>query len=220
MSIVSIPSVRGSNRLARPLSIPGSHVGAYLNGKSGLLQTANRNGQDACRCAWTDDRGNHRQASADSAAADAPLDHAARALASDTVESLSAAVAGLGLKWTVQLRTSDTSASIRRKQKDRLPTVLVTTPESLSLLLSYPGAQIRFGSVRCVVIDEWHELMGTKCGVQVELALADVRDQRRSCARRCPPLWQTSRRRWPRPSDRPARAVGGDDLRKTTSRSD
>lgn len=98
-----------------------------------------------------------------------------RALAADTVESLSAAIVGLGLNWSVELRTSDTSASMRKKQKERLPTVLVTTPESLSLLLSYPQQRERFASLRAVIVDEWHELMGSKRGVQTELALVHLR---------------------------------------------
>ncbi len=98
-----------------------------------------------------------------------------RALASDTVESLVGAINGLGLNWTVELRTSDTSASVRRRQKAKLPTILVTTPESMSLLLSYVDSLERLQSLQCVVVDEWHELMGTKRGVQAELALARLR---------------------------------------------
>ncbi|HEY7090957.1 MAG TPA: ligase-associated DNA damage response DEXH box helicase [Tepidisphaeraceae bacterium] len=98
-----------------------------------------------------------------------------RALANDTVESLEDAFTGLGLKWRVELRTSDTSASVRRRQKARLPTVLVTTPESMSLLLSYPDALERFDALKCVIVDEWHELMSSKRGVQTELALARLR---------------------------------------------
>jgi ATP-dependent Lhr-like helicase len=98
-----------------------------------------------------------------------------RALAADTVESVSAALAGLKLNWKVELRTSDTSASVRRRQKDRLPRVLVTTPESISLLISYADSSAKFKSLRCVVVDEWHELMGNKRGVQTELALAHLR---------------------------------------------
>ena len=98
-----------------------------------------------------------------------------RALASDTVESLKQAIGGLGLSWTVELRTSDTSSAVRKRQKERLPTVLVTTPESMSLLISYPDALVRLQSLQCVIVDEWHELMGTKRGVQAELALARLR---------------------------------------------
>ena len=98
-----------------------------------------------------------------------------RALAADTVESLSSALDALGLKWMVELRTADTSASVRRRQKARLPAVLVTTPESMSLLTSYPDSADRLRTVRCIVVDEWHELMASKRGIQVELALARLR---------------------------------------------
>ena len=99
-----------------------------------------------------------------------------RALAADTVQSLNTAITDLGLNWSVELRTSDTSASLRKKQKDRLPTVLVTTPESLSLLLSYPDPQNRFASLQAVIVDEWHELMGSKRGVQTELGFRRICD--------------------------------------------
>src|SRR5262249_52888906 len=56
-----------------------------------------------------------------------------------------------------------------------LPTVLVTTPESMSLLLSYLDALERFEALKCVIVDEWHELMSSKRGVQTELALARLR---------------------------------------------
>lgn len=103
-----------------------------------------------------------------------------RALAGDTVRSLREPITGLstsgfGLSWTVEPRTGDTSASVRARQRERLPTCLVTTPESLSIMLSYPDWRDRLESVRCVIVDEWHELMGSKRGVQVELALARLR---------------------------------------------
>ncbi len=98
-----------------------------------------------------------------------------RALATDTADALTQAVTAMGLNWTVGLRTSDTTASVRKKQKDRLPTVLVTTPESLSLLLSYTEGPQRLASVKCIVADEWHELIGTKRGVQAELGIARLR---------------------------------------------
>lgn len=100
-----------------------------------------------------------------------------RALAADTLASLQEPLAhgAPSLNWTVELRTGDTPQSLKAKQRDRLPTVLVTTPESLSLLLSYPGARDRFGTLRAVIVDEWHELMSSKRGVQAELALAHLR---------------------------------------------
>ncbi len=98
-----------------------------------------------------------------------------RALASDTLESLREPLAALAPRWSVETRTGDTSASIRQRQRQRLPPALVTTPESLSLLLSYPEAPQQFRDLDCVIVDEWHELMGTKRGVQTELALAALR---------------------------------------------
>lgn len=99
-----------------------------------------------------------------------------RALAGDTVAALREAAAGIGLaEWRVEARTGDSPASLRAKQRRQLPEVLVTTPESLSLLLSYDDARDRLSRVPCVVVDEWHELLGGKRGVQVELALARMR---------------------------------------------
>jgi ATP-dependent Lhr-like helicase len=98
-----------------------------------------------------------------------------RALAGDTTASLLEPVLEVGLPWSVEMRTGDTSQSVRRRQKERLPTALVTTPESLTLLLSYPDAREKFASLRLVVVDEWHELIGTKRGVQTELGLARLR---------------------------------------------
>ncbi|MGI9077695.1 MAG: ligase-associated DNA damage response DEXH box helicase [Gemmatimonadaceae bacterium] len=68
--------------------------------------------------------------------------------------------------------------AVRARQRRRLPTVLVTTPESLSVLLSREDASERFTGLRLVVVDEWHELLGSKRGVQVELALARLRTLR------------------------------------------
>lgn len=98
-----------------------------------------------------------------------------RALANDTLASLERPVRDLGLNWSVEKRTGDTSSTVKLRQRDRLPTALVTTPESLSLLLSYPDAREKFRTLRAVVADEWHELLGTKRGVQTELALARLR---------------------------------------------
>lgn len=98
-----------------------------------------------------------------------------RALAADLVKNLGAAAADLAPRWIVEGRTGDSSSTERARQSRRLPSALVTTPESLTLLLSYPGWEERFASLACVVVDEWHELFGTKRGVQTELALARLR---------------------------------------------
>lgn len=98
-----------------------------------------------------------------------------RALSADTALALERPLRPLGLNWDVGTRTADTPTSVRTKQKKRLPTVLVTTPESLSLLLTYPDAREKFAGLRLVVCDEWHELFGSKRGVLTELALARLR---------------------------------------------
>jgi ATP-dependent Lhr-like helicase len=94
-----------------------------------------------------------------------------RALAADTLKSLNEAAFG----WRIELRTGDTSSSSKSRQVKSPPDALVTTPESLTLLLSRDEAADLLASVQLVVVDEWHELLGTKRGVQTELALARVR---------------------------------------------
>jgi len=98
-----------------------------------------------------------------------------RALVADTEQSLRTPLKDLNIPWRMESRTGDTRASIRAKQEKRLPTALVTTPESLALLLSRPEAQEQFSHLHLVIVDEWHELMGTKRGVLTELELARLR---------------------------------------------
>jgi len=98
-----------------------------------------------------------------------------RALAADTEHSLRAPLAELGLPWSVERRTGDVSSYAKSRQLKKPPTALITTPESLSLLLSQPNARTFFADLEAVVVDEWHELMGTKRGVQTELCLARLR---------------------------------------------
>ncbi|OZI34395.1 DNA ligase-associated DEXH box helicase [Bordetella genomosp. 10] len=98
-----------------------------------------------------------------------------RALAADTAQALARPLADFGCAWTVGVRTGDTPSTVRAAQDRTLPTALVTTPESLSLLLSRSNAHELLGRVRAVVVDEWHELLGNKRGVQAQLALARLR---------------------------------------------
>ncbi len=101
-----------------------------------------------------------------------------RALAADTLRALQTPLAELapqhaGLaRWTLGARTGDSTSAERSAQQRRLPTALVTTPESLSLMLARADAREQLASVQLVVVDEWHELVGNKRGVQVQLALA------------------------------------------------
>ncbi len=99
-----------------------------------------------------------------------------RALASDTARALREPLAGLGLDWQVGLRTGDASARDKRLAREGRVDVLVTTPESLALLLSYPDSMAKMRQLRCVVVDEWHELLGNKRGVLLQLNLRRLRD--------------------------------------------
>lgn len=98
-----------------------------------------------------------------------------RALASDTVRAMQAPIAELGVPWTVAMRTGDASARDRRLARKGLSDVLVTTPESFALMLSYPDAAQLLAGVRGAVVDEWHELLGNKRGVLLQLSLARLR---------------------------------------------
>ena len=98
-----------------------------------------------------------------------------RALAADTVKALQDPLAALQPAWRVGQRTGDTPSAERARQDRRLPAALVTTPESLSLMLTREGACQELGGVHTVIVDEWHELLGSKRGVQVQLALARLK---------------------------------------------
>jgi ATP-dependent helicase Lhr and Lhr-like helicase len=98
-----------------------------------------------------------------------------RALAGDTENALRRPLDDLQLPWTLASRTGDTSSSQKSKLLRKLPTALITTPESLCLMLSHERLATQLGSLESVMVDEWHELLGTKRGVQTELALARLR---------------------------------------------
>lgn len=98
-----------------------------------------------------------------------------RALAADSARALQAPLEALQIPWSVGLRTGDTSSSERARQTRRQPTALVTTPESLTLMLARADSETSLAHLRMVIVDEWHELIGNKRGVQLQLALARLR---------------------------------------------
>jgi len=98
-----------------------------------------------------------------------------RALAVEIEKSANRAIAGMHSALTTDIRTGDTGASRRAKQLKSLPNILITTPESLHLMLCSKNAGELFGQLEIIVADEWHELMGTKRGVQVELAMSRLK---------------------------------------------
>ncbi|UPG92329.1 ligase-associated DNA damage response DEXH box helicase [Luteibacter aegosomaticola] len=107
-----------------------------------------------------------------------------RSLATDTTQHLSAAVGAMGLPWRVLRRTGDSGSAERARLRRGACELLVTTPESLALLLSYPDARERFARLSGVVVDEWHELVGNKRGTLLQLGITRLR------------RWQPSARIW------------------------
>src|SRR5580704_1200044 len=98
-----------------------------------------------------------------------------RALAADLIVQLEAPLNDLGIPWRVLRRTGDSGSGERARLKAGRVEVLVTTPESLALQLSYEDAASRFAALGSIVVDEWHELLGSKRGVLLELGLARLR---------------------------------------------
>ncbi|MBB6112759.1 ATP-dependent helicase Lhr and Lhr-like helicase [Mucilaginibacter lappiensis] len=98
-----------------------------------------------------------------------------RALTNDIRKAMQEACDEIGLPWHIATRTGDTSAAEKQALKKKLPEVLLTTPESLHLMLAQKEYPKMFAGLQVVVIDEWHELLGTKRGVQVELGLSKLK---------------------------------------------
>lgn len=99
-----------------------------------------------------------------------------RALGQDIQRAMQEVCDSIGLPWKVAVRTGDTDTKTRQAQKRNPPECLVTTPETLHILLSQKGNAELFSGVKAIIIDEWHELLGSKRGVQVQLALAYIRN--------------------------------------------
>lgn len=94
-----------------------------------------------------------------------------RALAQDIQKAMQEVCDVIGLPWQVAVRNGDTDAKTRAAMKRRPPECLITTPETLHILISQKDHPKLFQSVQAIVVDEWHELVGNKRGVQVQLAL-------------------------------------------------
>mgnify|MGYP000857564043 CR=1 FL=1 len=97
-----------------------------------------------------------------------------RALAKDIGRAMEEVITDLNLQWKVAIRNGDTSTADRQKQKRNTPEVLIITPESLQLILVQKNNASIFQTLQTIAVDEWHELLGSKRGVQVELALSRI----------------------------------------------
>ncbi|MEM8507157.1 MAG: ligase-associated DNA damage response DEXH box helicase [Bacteroidota bacterium] len=98
-----------------------------------------------------------------------------RALSQEIKQSAERIVHDLELPMTVGIRTGDTSSKERSRQRTSMPDLLITTPESLQLLLASKGYATTFQDCTAIVVDEWHELLGTKRGIQMELGLSRLK---------------------------------------------
>ena len=97
-----------------------------------------------------------------------------RALAKDIGRAMEEVIVELGMKWKIGIRNGDTEISERQKQNRQMPEVLIITPESLHLLLAQKNYPDFFQHLKIIAVDEWHELLGSKRGVQVELAISRI----------------------------------------------
>lgn len=98
-----------------------------------------------------------------------------RALAKDLMAAMQEAALGIGSSYSVGMRTGDATPAERKVFLTNPPQLLITTPETLHVLISQKNASNLLSHVNAVVVDEWHELIGSKRGVQTELALARLR---------------------------------------------
>jgi ATP-dependent Lhr-like helicase len=154
----------------KPFAFQRKTWDAFQSGKSGLLHAPTGLGktlavylgplaeslspEPACRVLWI-----------------TPL----RALAADTLRALREPLERIAPQLEAEARTGDSSSAVRSRLRKKLPHTLVTTPESLSLMMTHADFKDQLGGLQCVIVDEWHELLGTKRGVQTELCLARLR---------------------------------------------
>lgn len=144
---------------------------AYLAGQSGMIQVPTGSGKTYAAVMGAIAEMLHTPTSGLQLLYITPL----RALSRDIEQSIRRPIAEMGWNLKVESRTGDTSSSKKTRQLKNMPEILITTPESLSLMLSYSGAKDLFKSLRVVILDEWHELISSKRGTQTELCLSHLR---------------------------------------------
>lgn len=97
-----------------------------------------------------------------------------RSLSKDIAKAMQEAIDEIGLDWSVGVRNGDTDPKVRQQQVKNMPEILVVTPESLHLLLGQKNHERFFKELKTIVVDEWHELLGSKRGVMVELGISQL----------------------------------------------
>ena len=162
----------------KPIAFQEKTWDAYLAGKSGIIQVPTGSGKTygavmgplAQMLAETEETG--KPLSGLRLLYITPL----RALSRDIEVSIRRPIEEMGWPIRVESRTGDTKSSVKSRQIKKMPEVLITTPESLAVLLSYKNSAKRFGKLQCVILDEWHELMSSKRGTQAELCMSRLRE--------------------------------------------
>ncbi|NJK39491.1 MAG: ligase-associated DNA damage response DEXH box helicase [Oscillatoriales cyanobacterium RM1_1_9] len=162
----------------QPLSFQVQTWEAYLQGKSGLIQVPTGSGKTygavmgpIARMLQAAGSGGNGSNSGLRLLYITPL----RALSRDIEAAIRRPIQEMGWSLRVESRTGDTRSSVKARQLKKLPEILITTPESLSVMLSYTDTAKRFSTLQTVILDEWHELLSTKRGTQTELCLAHLR---------------------------------------------
>ena len=155
---------------------------AYLSGKHGLLNAPTGSGKTYALwmpvlISWMNEHPETYRELADNGLRllwITPL----RALARDIERALQRVVDDLEIPWRVARRTGDVSSYKKQQLKKQMPEALITTPESLHILMAQKGYPRYFSNLDAVVVDEWHELLGSKRGTQTELGLSRLRHLR------------------------------------------
>ncbi len=155
---------------------------SFIAGKNGLLNAPTGSGKTFALwmptlIKWIDDHPNDYQKLENNGLQllwITPL----RALAKDIQSALQTSLDELGIPWVVGRRTGDVSTSVKQKQNRKMPEVLITTPESVHVLMAQKNYARHFKKLNTVVVDEWHELLGSKRGIQTELALSRLKGLR------------------------------------------
>ncbi|WP_378185851.1 ligase-associated DNA damage response DEXH box helicase [Aquimarina sp. W85] len=176
--LLTIAETWFSNQGWKPFAFQRQSWNAFLSGKNGLLNAPTGSGKTYAL--WVPIVLNYIKNNPDykkkhpkglKAIWITPL----RALSQEIKQAAERVANELDTQLTVGIRSGDTSQKERASQKRTMPDLLITTPESLQLLLASKGYAKTFENCSAIIIDEWHELLGTKRGVQIELALSRIK---------------------------------------------
>jgi ATP-dependent helicase Lhr and Lhr-like helicase len=161
-----------------PMSFQYDTWEAFNHGKSGLVNAPTGSGKtySILIAAFIEYINTHQETSGKDAKEGLQLIWVTpiKALAKEILLSCDKAILGMNLPWKAEIRTGDSTAKERKSQLKNPPQVLITTPESLHVIMATSGYTTFFRSVKTVVIDEWHELIGSKRGVQTELVISKL----------------------------------------------